>query len=278
VIAERGRTAIGAGWRPELALVIDQNPALDFLEVTAENIDLAAVPAALQLLRDRGLPITVHGLSLSLGGTEPINRGRIERLRRLAEKLGAPLVSEHVAFVRAEGVEVGHLLPVPRTEVAMDLLAENVGTVKRIIGRPLALENIATFIEWGDGELDEPAFFCELLERTDSLLLLDVSNLYANCRNHGWDANAYLRRMPLHRLAYVHIGGGVERHGLYHDTHAHSLPEGALNLLEELCAIVRPPAVMLERDDEIDQRFDLALELARMRGAIERGEHRRNGS
>src|SRR5207247_9587226 len=155
---------------------------------------------------------------------------------------GARLVSEHGAFVRAEGVEVGHLLPVPRTEVAMDLLAENVGTVKRIVGRALAVEDIATFIEWGDGELDEPAFFCELLERTDSLLLLDVSNLYANCRNHGWDANAYLRRMPLHRLAYVHIGGGVERHGLYNDNYAALFPEGALNLLEELSATLHPPA------------------------------------
>src|SRR5919199_2407695 len=108
-------TAIGSGWRPELALAIDQHPDLDFVEVTAENIDLADLPPPLLLLGERHVPITVHGLSLSLGGPDPLPQRRVDRLRRLAAKLGAPLVSEHVAFVRAGGLEAGHLLPLPRT-------------------------------------------------------------------------------------------------------------------------------------------------------------------
>lgn len=271
MISGRTQTAVGVGWRPELALAIDEDPTIDFVEVTAENIDVHRLPASLCRLRERHLPITVHGLSLSLGGAEPLWQDRIHRLRQLAALLGAPLVSEHVAFVRAGGLEAGHLLPVPRTLSAMEVLVENVLAVQAVLRTPLALENIASLIEWPEGELDEPAFFRELLDRTDALLLLDVSNLYANSRNHGWDAVGYLERMPLERMAYVHIGGGIDRDGLYHDTHAHPLPEGPLELLEELCARVRPPAVLLERDEEMNPGFDLQLELARIRAAIERG-------
>lgn len=278
MITQSIRTAVGCGWRPELALAIARDPSIDFVEVTAENINLDEVPAPLSLLKRRGVPITVHGLSLSLGGTEPIDDSSAHRLAGLARKLDSPLISEHVAFVRAGGVEAGHLLPVPRTGVALELLVQNVMAAKLCLDRALALENIATFIDWPDGEQDEPEFFRELLARTGCWLLLDVSNLYANARNHGWDATAYLRRMPLDRLAYVHIGGGIEREGLYHDTHAHPLPEGPLNLLEELCAMVKPPAVLLERDEELHAGFDLGFELSRIRRAIESGEARRVGS
>jgi uncharacterized protein (UPF0276 family) len=270
-----GRTAIGCGWRPELALAIDRDSEIDFVEVTAENTNPHALPAPVELLRKRGVPVTVHGLALSLGGTDPLDPHRIERLRLLTAKLEAPVVSEHVAFVRAGGLEAGHLLPVARTRTAMELLVENVKMVQDVLRRPLALENIATFLDWPEGELDEPAFFSELLERTGAWLLLDVSNLYANARNHGWDAITYLQRMPLHRLAYVHIGGGIDRDGLYYDTHAHPLPEGPLELLEELCARVMPPAVLLERDEEITG-FDLEFELGRIRASVRGGEERRH--
>src|SRR4029453_8376154 len=103
---------------------------------------------------------------------------------------------------------------------------------------PLALENIATLFEWPRAEMDEATFIAEALDRTDTLLLLDVSNLYANARNHRWGAKAYLEKLPLERLAYVPIAGGISRNGLYHDTHAHAIPDGALDLLAEVCSRV----------------------------------------
>jgi uncharacterized protein (UPF0276 family) len=223
----------------------------------------------------RGVRVVVHGVSLSLGGAEPLDPARLEALATLARRAGAPLVSEHVAFVRAGGLEAGHLLPVPRTRESLEVLVEHVRAARRSLPAPLALENIAALVEWPDGEVGEAEFLAELLERTDSLLLLDVSNVHANARNHGLDPLAYLDTLPLHRLAYVHVGGGVEREGVYHDTHAHGVDPAALYLLEELAARVEIPGAMLERDDDFPPAEELAAELEAIREAVRRGAARR---
>src|SRR5579884_2018909 len=193
---------LGIGWRPELALAIDRRTDLGFVEVIAESIDpRRPVPPAIAALRARGVRVVPHGISLSLGSAEPLDRERAKRLGDVAARLGAPLVSEHVAFVRAGGAEAGHLLPVPRTRPMLDVLTENVLAARELLPVPLALENIAALFAWPDAELDEAEFFTELLERTDTPMLLDVANVWANARNLGGDANQFLQRLPLHRLA-----------------------------------------------------------------------------
>lgn len=266
---------MGIGWRPELALSIARNNDIDFVEVVAENISPDHTPFALEQLCERGVKIVPHGISLSLGGAEPPCSKRLSHLARLAERLDAPMVSEHIAFVRAGGIEAGHLLPMPRTREALDVLIENIIEAKRALPVPLALENIATLFEWPHAEMDEATFLAEALERTDTLLLLDVSNLYANARNHNRDAIEFLDRVPLDRLAYVHIAGGITKAGLYHDTHAHKIPAGALDILEELCARVDIPGVMLERDDHFPEAAELVAEMCAMAEARRRGARRR---
>jgi uncharacterized protein len=272
---EVGDLGIGIGWRPELALMISRRAGIGFLEVVAENIDPCAIPLPIQQLRERGVKIIPHGVSLSLGGSEPVHQNRARALAQLATRLDAPFVSEHIAFVRAGGIETGHLLPVPRTRDGLDVLVANVNAVKSLLPVPLALENIATLFEWPDAEMDEATFLAEALERTDTLLLLDVSNLYANSRNHKLDPLLFLDRLPLERLAYVHIAGGIERHGLYHDTHAHPLPRVALELLEELSARVTPRGVLLERDDHFPPEAEIGAELDAIAASVKRGSRRR---
>lgn len=267
---------IGIGWRPELALTIARAPQVNFIEVVAENISPEMLPRALIQLKERGATIIPHGTGLSLGGAEPLDQKRLTHLAQLAEKLNAPFVSEHIAFVRAAGRETGHLLPLPRTRAALDVLAENILAAQAALPVPLALENIATLFEWPGAEMDEVAFITKILNRTGARLLLDVANLYANARNHDWDAIAYLDGLPLERLAYVHIAGGITRQRLYHDTHAHPTPAGALDLLEQLCARVRPAAVLLERDDHFPADTELRAELDAIAAAIERGAQRRS--
>ena len=266
---------IGIGWRPELALMLARREGLRVVEVVAENIDPDAIPLPVQQLRERGVKIIPHGVSLSLGGADTIDRDSVERLGRLAIELDAPFVSEHVAFVRAGGIETGHLLPVPRTRDGLEVFVENVLAAKSVLPVPLVLENIATLFEWPEPEMDEATFLAEALERTDSLLLLDVSNLYANSRNHKFDPLLFLDRLPLERLAYAHIAGGIERHGLYHDTHAHAIPRGALELLEELSARVTPPGVLLERDDHFPPEAEIEEELDAIAASVQRGSRRR---
>jgi uncharacterized protein (UPF0276 family) len=267
---------VGIGWREELAGFVGRRERLGFVEVVAES--LAAdrpLPAGLEALRRRGVPVVPHGVRLSLGSAGEPDPCRVGHLARLAERLGAPLVSEHVAFVRGGGLEAGHLLPVPRTRDALDVLAANVRLAQAELGVPLALEHVAALLEWPAPELDEAAFLTELLERTGVLLLLDVANLYANARNHGGDPLVFLDRLPLERIAYVHVAGGVERDGLYHDTHAHPTPPGVLDLVAELSARRDPPGVMLERDDDYPPEPELAAELDAIAAATRVGTARR---
>jgi uncharacterized protein len=267
---------VGIGWRPELAGFAARRDGLGFAEVVAESIhDGQPLPDGLAALLARGVPVVPHGVRLSLGSAEEPDPARVARLAGLAERLAAPLVSEHVAFVRGGGLEAGHLLPVPRTREALDVLAGNVRLAQAELPVPLALEHVAALLEWPAPELDEAAFLTELLERTGAWLLLDVANLYANARNHGGDPLAFLDALPLERIAYVHVAGGVERDGLYHDTHAHPTPPAVLDLVGEVCRRRDPPGVMLERDDAYPPEPELAAELDAIAAATRAGATRR---
>lgn len=260
----KSMTAIGLGYRPELALYIERREDLGFVEILAEDYHSpSCVPDALKTLAQRGVEIIVHCTSLNLGGTEPVDLKMVKHIDALARYFESPFVSDHVAFVRAGGLESGHLLPVPRNQVALDLLTRNVAQAKEHLSVPLVLENIATTFEWPASmqQMDEADFLTELLRRTDCQFLLDVSNLFANSFNHKFDAVDYLKRLPLERLAYVHMAGGTFKQGLYHDTHCHPLREQSLDLLASLCQLVVPPRVMLERDDSFPPVTELTAEL-----------------
>jgi uncharacterized protein len=266
---------VGIGWREELAGFAERRQGLGFVEVVAESLQAdRPLPAGLEALARRGVPVVPHGVKLSLGSAEPPDPARVGHLAALAERLEAPLVSEHVAFVRAGGLEAGHLLPVPRTRDALAVLAANVRQAQAELPVPLALEHVAALLEWPAPELDEAAFLTELLDRTGALLLLDVANLYANARNGGGDPLAFLDALPLDRVAYVHVAGGTERDGLYHDTHAHPTPAAVLELVAELCARTEPPGVMLERDDAYPPEPELAAELDAIAAATRAGAAR----
>jgi uncharacterized protein (UPF0276 family) len=263
---------LGIGWRPELALLIDRRHDLGFVEIVAEDFPFhGRLPAPIELLRRRGVTIVPHGVSLSLGGTEPLDRDRLGALAKLAERLGAPIVSEHIAFVRGGGLETGHLLPLPRTWEALELVVANAREAKAALPVPLALENIATLFEWPNPEMDEATFLTEALERADVLLLLDIENVYANARNRGYDSLTFLDRIPVERIAYVHVAGGTERGGLYHDTHTHDVPAAVLDLVAELSARVKVPGIMLERDDRFPLDAVLNAELDAISSAVARG-------
>lgn len=268
------RLGRGAGWRPQIDGALARAGGLGFIEVVAESIGARGLPAGVAAARERGLQVVPHGVSLSLGGAQRPDPGRLAHLASVAERVDAPLVSEHLAFVRAGGRESGHLLPVPRTREALDILSENVAIAQDALGMALALEHVAALMQWPGAEMDEAQFVSELIERTGALLLLDLSNLYANAHNHGYDAFEALGRFPLSRIAYVHVGGGTFRDGVYHDTHAHPVVPGVLDLVEGLYALTDAPGVLLERDDDFPPEAELAAELEAIAGAVRRGrEH-----
>jgi len=263
---------VGVGWRSEIDTAVERLPGLDWVEVVAENVCAGHLPESLRLLRERGVTVVPHGVSLGLGGADLPDRDRLARLAGVAEALGAPLVSEHLAFVRAGGVEAGHLLPVPRSRDALRVIAENVRIAQQQLPVPLALENIAAHLAWPDDELTEGEFLAELVERTGVRLLIDVANLHTNRVNLGLDVSAELDRLPLEAIAYVHVAGGIERDGVWHDTHAHPVTAPVLDVLAALCERAVPPGVLLERDDRFPPPAELGAELATIRRVLDEAE------
>ncbi|WP_327373554.1 DUF692 domain-containing protein [Streptomyces sp. NBC_01216] len=266
---------IGIGWRPEIAEAVEALPGVDWVEVVAENICVGHLPDSLTRLRSRGVTVVPHGVSLGLGGADRPDPARLADLAAKATALGAPLVTEHLAFVRAGGartatpvLEAGHLLPVPRTWDALEVLCENVRIAQDALPVPLALENIAALISWPGEELTEGRFLAELVERTGVRLLIDVANLHTNHVNRGEDPAKALADLPVEALAYVHVAGGVERDGVWHDTHAHPVPAEVLAVLSDLASRVSPPGVLLERDDHFPSAEELASELAAIRRTL----------
>lgn len=278
-------SAVGIGWRPEIDRTVENlvdRRVADFVEVVAEDLHPGALPASLRRLRADGVPVLPHAVSLSLGGAEDLDTARVDHLAAAATALDAPLVSDHVCFVRAGGLESGHLLPVPRTRDALAVLVENVRAAADRLPVPLALENIAALLAWPDAELSEGAFLAELCHRTDVALVLDVANLHACAVNLAQDPARVLDELPLERVAYVHAAGGTTGpDGLYHDTHAHPLGPAVLDLLADLlarCAAVGVrPGVLLERDDRYPADAELAAELALLRTAHDRAAPRAAG-
>ncbi len=263
----------GIGWRPEIDLSVERLPGVDFVEAIAENIDPQRLPESLRVLRERGTTVVPHGVSLSLGGAERPDPARLAHLAACATALGSPVVSEHIAFTRAGGMDAGHLLPVPRTRDALAVLTENIRTARDHLPVPLALENIAPLFAWPDDELTEGAFLSELADRTGALLLVDVANLHTAHVNLGTDPRTVMDELPLERLAYVHVAGGRERDGIWHDTHTDPVTEPVLDVLAELAARTRIPGVLLERDGDYPADAELAAELAAIRAAATGARH-----
>lgn len=266
---------IGIGWRPEIANTVEGLSGVDWVEAVAENLCPGHLPDSLIRLRERGVTVVPHGVSLGLGGADRPDAQRLADLAERAEALGSPLVTEHIAFVRAGGtltaspvLEAGHLLPVPRTRDALRVLCENIRIAQDSLPVPLAVENIAALISWPDEEMSEGQFLAELVERTGVRLLIDVANLHTNQVNRGEDPATALDELPVEAIAYVHVAGGIERDGVWHDTHAHPVTGPVLDVLAELRSRVAPPGVLLERDDDFPPATELAGELSMIRETI----------
>lgn len=273
----------GIGWRPEIADAVERmagaDGGVDWVEVVAENVCPGHIAESLLRLRERGVTVVPHGVSLGLGGADRPDAQRLRSLAERVEALGAPLVTEHIAFVRAGGaltasplLEAGHLLPVPRTRDALDVLCENVRIAQDALPVPLALENIAALINWPGEEMTEGQFLYDLVDRTGVRLLIDVANLHTNHVNRGEDPAKALDELPVEAIAYVHVAGGFERDGVWHDSHAHPVPQQVLDVLADLASRVTPPGVLLERDDNFPEPGELERELGAIRGVLKKAE------
>jgi uncharacterized protein (UPF0276 family) len=221
--------SIGIGLRaPHLAEIVAGRPALGFLEVHAENY-MGGGPALSGLARlGRDYPLSLHGVGLSLGSAEGIDREHLARLALLVQRLEPFLVSEHLSWSVSGGSYLNDLLPLPYTEEALDIVADNLGRAQDALGRPLLLENPSGYLRFRHSTIAEPDFLAELVRRSGCLLLCDVNNIVVSASNLGIDAEAYLAALPAAAVAELHLAGHAvtERGGvrLLIDDHGSRVP------------------------------------------------------
>jgi len=284
VVADaRRRDRVGISWRPELAPGIYLHLShIDVLEVLADNFFVAPrrMIGALRAL-GREVPLTLHGVGMGLASTFGVEMARVEPMARLAAALEPESWSEHLAFVRAGGTEIGHLAVPPRTIPTVEGALANIERAARVVGTAPEFENVATLVEPPGSTLDEAAWVRSIIRGSGTSLLLDLHNLYANARNFGHDPLALLEAMPLAQVRCVHISGGRwinapsgGRRLL--DDHLHDPPGDVYLLLEHLAALTAQPlTVILERDGHYPPFAVLVAELDGARAALARGRRRR---
>jgi uncharacterized protein (UPF0276 family) len=270
--------AVGIGYRWNIDEWTRANLAqFDVLEVTLDHClaESEVLRAAIFDLVGR-IPLTAHGIGLSIGTDVPLDLGYLDQIAALLDRLDAPAYSEHLAFTRVPGRDLGNLLPLPRTEAVAESVIAKVRVVQSRISVPFLLENITYVFDWPDSELSEAEFLGLICRETGAGILLDVENLYVNGRNHGFDPHEFLDALPGSTVREVHLAGGVtlREDGLpqpfFADSHSHPVPDAALDLLDYALARQNPAAIVLERDDRLDATDEILADVAQIRARLNR--------
>ncbi|MDN7123396.1 DUF692 domain-containing protein [Pseudidiomarina terrestris] len=259
------RRTVGLGLRREfLADVLEQAPAVGFWELAPENWFPRGAHAQRTLDRVREqAPLTSHGLSLSIGSPDPIDVEFVKQVKRFLDRFDIKIYSEHLSYCSAEG-HLYDLLPMPFTTEAASYVAERVRQVQDIIERPLVLENVSYYANFG-GELTEQEFICQVLEEADCRLLLDVNNVFVNSVNHRYDPREFIRSMPSERIVYGHIAGHSEEYDdLFVDTHGADVKPDVWRLLDYAYQCHGLFPTVLERDFNIPPLPELLQEAAKV--------------
>lgn len=272
--------ALGIGWRhPHYAALLEQQPALDFIEVHSENF-FAPGGAALAVLREgrEHYPVSLHGVGLSLGSAAGIDPWHLDQLARLVQTIAPVRVSDHASFARGPGEHANDLLPVPLTHAALDALCANVARVQDRLRRPIAVENLSAYVQWRHADLDEPTFLNTLAQRTGCQLLVDVNNLCVNALNAqlrgaaGDPLDHALRWLdaiaPAH-VAELHLAGHVHCGDIVIDDHGSRVVDAVWTLYRHALQRFGAVPTLIEWDTDVPA-LDVLLDEAERARAVAR--------
>jgi len=253
----------GLGLRkPHYADFLGPRVAVDFIEVISENfmVDGGRPRQLLREMRARH-PVALHGVSMSLGSADGLDRAYLGRLRALVEEVEPLFVSDHLSWSRIGGFNAPDLLPLPYTREALSLVADNVMRAQDALGRTMLVENPSTYLAFDRDEMTEWEFLDALCARTGCGLLLDVNNLFVCAANHRFDARLWLDNFPARHVRQIHLAGHGQGEGLLIDTHDRAVPPSVWGLYAYVLPRLGPVATMIERDDAIPPLHELLAEL-----------------
>ncbi len=244
-----------------------QPPSVECLEIIAEHFFDDRNHALLDEFASR-YPVFVHGLGLSLGSDETLDPDDVARFSRVCSRANPMWVSEHVAFTRTADVDLGHLNPVSPSVTNAERIAEKARQLQDICGKPLLLENITTFLKL-DGELSEPEFLNRICDLSGCRLLLDVTNLFINSRNHDFDALTWLHAVNPEYISQLHIVGYSQKGPRLQDSHAEPIQDDLWELFDEVERYGNVAAAIIERDASMGTAVtDLQSDLSRMKELV----------
>jgi uncharacterized protein (UPF0276 family) len=245
---DRPNLGLGVGLRTaHFGHILNRKPAVDWFEIVTENfLDTGGRPAWVLDQVAHRYPIVMHGVSMSVGSPDPIDREYLAKVKALAKRVRAVWVSDHVCWTGVAGRNLHDLLPMPYTEEALRHIVKRIRRVQDFLERPLVLENPSSYVEFRSSSMSEWEFIVRMAKEADCGLLLDVNNVYVSSYNHGFDPEAYLQAIPPERVAYYHVAGHTNFGTHLLDTHigpvldpvwklyrlAHRLSGGRSTLLE----------------------------------------------
>jgi hypothetical protein len=257
----------GLGLRPDHYADFRSAPQrVDWLEILSENY---LVPggkplAHLDAIR-RDYPMAMHGVSLSIGSTDPLDEDYLRGLRALADRVQPAWISDHLCWTGVDGTNMHDLLPLPYAEATLRHVAGRVERVQERLGRRLVLENVSSYVAFAHDEMTEWDFLAELARRADCEILLDVNNVYVSAMNHGFDPRTFIDALPRARVRQIHLAGHEDRGTCLVDTHDHPVCEAVWDLYAHALSRLGAVPTMIERDDRIPPLAELVAELDRAR-------------
>jgi len=240
--------------------------AVDWFEILSENYMVPGGKPLYYLDRIRAdYPVVMHGVSLSIGSTDPLDWNYLRALKALAQRVRPHWISDHLCWTGVSGKNTHDLLPVPYTEEALSHIVPRVEVIQEFLGRRILLENVSSYVSYEESELTEWEFLSEIVRRADCLILLDVNNIYVSAYNHGFDPEQYLAGVPAERVQQIHIAGHSNCGDYIVDTHDADVIDPVWALYAKAVKRFGLVSTMIERDDRIPPLSDLIAELGRAR-------------
>ncbi|MGB0847812.1 MAG: DUF692 domain-containing protein [Thiolinea sp.] len=256
-------SGFGLGLRTEHYSDFLETPqAVDWLEIISDNYMVSGgKPLAILDEIRANYPMVMHGVSMSIGSANGLNKEYLKKLKILADRVQPMWISDHLCWTGVHGRNMHDLLPLPYTEEALQVIKRNVEQAQEVLQRPLILENVSSYVEYKASQMTEWEFLAELCKATGCRLLLDLNNIYVSAHNHGFSPTTFMKGIPIESVAQFHLAGHLDKGNHLIDTHDHPVCDGVWEIYQQALNHFGFIPTMIERDDKIPPLADLLAEL-----------------